>query len=218
MRKLLFIILLFLSNYCHSQGNMVTITSIVPSQLTICGAAKPFTITIYNPTPFTITNDTLNVSMPNGIIYVPTSVVGATYVTHLFPNIEVFLLSNIAPLQTITITFMAEAKCSVLAFISGGGITKNDIRVDYTANNIVGYDTHITSSYLVKQPYLVITTITNQSYTGNIGDVFTRCITVVNAGSGELSEFTLTDIHGSGIQINSVDIGTLTNVLSLIHI
>lgn len=212
MRKLLFVILLFLSNYCHSQGNMVTITSIVPSQLTICGAAKPFTITIYNPTPFTITNDTLKVSMPNGIIYVPASVVGATHVTHLFPNIEVFLLSNIAPLQTITITFTAEAKCSVLAFISGGGITKNDIRVDYTANNIVGYDTHITSSYLVKQPYLVITTITNQSYTGNIGDVFTRCITVVNAGSGELSEFTLTDIHGSGIQVNSVNIGTLTNV------
>ncbi|MES2285827.1 MAG: PKD domain-containing protein [Bacteroidota bacterium] len=212
MKKLLFLILFSLHYYCSGQGNMITITSVVPSQLTICGTGKLFTITIYNPSPFTITNDTLKVSMPNGINYLAGSVSGATYVTQLFPNVEVFALPTILPLQSITITYIAEAKCNVLAYISGGGITKNNIRVDYRANNTTNYNTHITSSYLVKQPYLVITTITNQSYTGNIGDVFSRCITIVNAGSGELSEFSLTDIHGSGIQVNSVNKGTLTNV------
>jgi len=107
---------------------------------------------------------------------------------------------------------MASAQCTVVAFIAGGGVTKNNIRVNYTANNNHTYNTHNTSLYLVKQPFLTITTVTNQSYTGNIGDVFTRCITVVNAGSGELADFTFTDIHGAGIQITASNKGVLTNI------
>lgn len=214
MKKLLTIIILLFSSYTWAQSNMVVVTSTVPSQLTICGAAKEFQVTIYNPTPFLITSDTLKISMPTGIEYngVFTGPAGTSYLSHLFPNTEVFLLPNIPALTPITIKFWASAKCSVLGFISGGGITKNNIRVNYTANGIQGFDTQNTNSYLIKQPYLTITTVTNQSYTGNIGDVFTRCITIINAGSGELNGFTFTDTHGSGIQINSVSTGTLFHV------
>lgn len=121
-------------------------------------------------------------------------------------------LPPIPTLTNLNITFMADAHCNVLAYIAGGGITKNIINIDYTANNTQFTNAGITSTYLIKQPYLTITTVTNQSYTGNIGDVFTRCITVVNAGFGELSEFTLTDVHGTGIQINAVSSGVLTNI------
>lgn len=198
---------------------MVVVTSIVPSQLTICGAAKEFKVTIYNPTPFVITNDTLKVTMPTGIEFNGyfNGPIGTIYIISPFPNTEYFVLPNIQPLTSITIIFRAEAKCSVLGFIGGGGITKNNVRVDYTANGIQGFDTHLTNSYLVKQPYLTITTVTNQSYIGNIGDVFTRCITIINAGSGELNGFTFTDTHGSGIQIDSVSTGTLFHVNSTLE-
>ncbi len=192
---------------------MITINSTVPAQMTICGPAKVFTITIYNPSPFLLSNDTLRLTLPSGISYQASSVTG-TGVSEFnisVPNKPVFLLPNIPLLATLTISFTAAAGCDVMAFISGGGTIQNNIHIDYTANGTHNYDVHTTSSYIIRQPNLSITTITNQSYTGHIGDVFTRCITVINGGFGELSHFTLTDVHGSGIQITAVNKGTLTN-------
>ena len=190
---------------------MISISSTVPSGITVCGAAKLFTVNIYNPSPFLITNDTLLITIPTGITYLSGSLNGGTFLND-FGGIIKVQLSSIPALTNLSITFMASAQCNVVAFIAGGGITKNNIRVNYTANNNHTFNTHNTALYLVKQPFLTITTVTNQSYTGNIGDVFTRCITVVNAGSGELTDFTLTDIHGAGIQITATNKGTLTNI------
>ena len=212
MKKLFLIILLFLlCTQSWSQGTMITISSTVPSQITVCGAAKQFTINIYNPSPFLITQDTLFVTMPTGIQYVFGSVTGGTFLNNFGGILKVWL-PDIPALSSVNISYMATAQCPVIAYIAGGGITKNNIRVAYTANNLHTYNSNNSSLYLVKQPFLTITSITNQSYSGNIGDVFTRCITVVNAGPGELSDFTLTDIHGAGIQITSVNTGTLTNL------
>ena len=61
--------------------------------------------------------------------------------------------------------------------------------------------------YFVKQPNLSIISISNQTYSGNIGDTFTRCITITNGGFGELNQFTFTHTHGNGIKVNSVSIG-----------
>lgn len=190
---------------------MITIGSTVPSQMTVCGAAKLFTVNVYNPSPFLITKDTLFVTMPTGIAYIPGSITGGTFLNNFGGILKVWL-ADIPALTSLNITYMANAQCPVVAFIAGGGITKNTIRVAYTANGSHTYNTSNTSLYLVKQPFLTITSITNQSYSGNIGDVFTRCITVVNAGPGELTDFTLTDIHGAGIQITAANTGTLTNI------
>ncbi|MES2285829.1 MAG: PKD domain-containing protein [Bacteroidota bacterium] len=211
MKRLLLLIFLFLNYYSSGQGNMISISSTVPANLTVCGAAKLFTVNVYNPSPFLITQDTLLITVPTGIQFVSGSLTGGTFLNDFGGIIKVFL-PNIPALTNLNITFMASAQCTVVAFIAGGGITKNNIRVNYTANNNHTYNTHNSSLYLVKQPFLTITTVTNQSYTGNIGDVFTRCITVVNAGSGELTDFTFTDIHGPGIQITASDKGVLTNI------
>lgn len=211
MKRLLLLIFIFLNYYSWGQGNMISISSTVPANMTVCGAAKLFTVSIYNPSPFLITNDTLLITVPTGIQYVSGSLTGGTFLNS-FGGIIKVVLPNISALTNLNVTFMASAQCTVVAFIAGGGITKNNIRVNYTANNNHTYNTHNTSLYLVKQPFLTITTVTNQSYTGNIGDVFTRCITVVNAGSGELTDFTFTDIHGPGIQITASNKGVLTNI------
>lgn len=211
MKKFLLVIFALLNYHCWGQGNMITINSSVPSQMTICGAAKSFTISIYNPSPFLLTKDTLKLTMPLGIDYQVGSITGATELNTSILNKPTFLLADIPNLTTLNITFIAAASCDVMAFLSGGGIIENIIRVNYFANGSSNYDTRTTSSYIVRQPNLSISAFTNQSYTGNIGDVFTRCVTVTNGGLGELSQFTLTDIHGSGIQITSVDKGTCTN-------
>ncbi len=190
---------------------MITINTTVPTQMTICGAAKLFTIAIYNPSPFLLTNDTLKLTMPTGINYQLGSITGATELNTTILSQPTFLIPNIPTLTTLNITYTAAATCGVMAFLSGGGIVENKIRVNYFANGANNYDLVTTSSYIVRQPNVSISAITNQSYTGNIGDVFTRCITVTNGGLGELSQFTLTDVHGSGIQITAVNKGVWTN-------
>ncbi len=209
MRKLLLLFLLFVKLQGWSQGQMIVVTSLVPNQLTVCGESQVFKIFINNPTLYTITNDTLKITMPTGILYQANSITGGTFVSN-FGGILIVWLPNILPYSALTITYKASAQCSVIAYIAGGGITKNNIRVDYTGNNIRKFCIQNTSAYLIKQPHITISAVTNQSYSGNIGDVFTRCIKIVNFGNGALSAFTLTDTHGSGIQINSVDYGTLS--------
>ena len=144
MKKVLLIIFAFLYYQGWSQGNMITINSTVPTQMTVCGAPKVFTIAIYNTSPFLLTNDTLKLSMPSGIAYQIGSVSGATDLSTSIPNQPVFLLPGIPTLTTLNISFSAIAGCDVMAYISGGGIMENQIRVDYTANNAPNYDAQTT--------------------------------------------------------------------------
>lgn len=208
MRKILFILFIFSYYLCLGQGNMITINSTVPSQMTICGPSKTFSVTIYNPSPFTLTNDTLKITMPPGIIYQSGSITGATESNISATNAPVFLLQNIPTLTTVNITYIATVGCDVMAYTSSGGVIENTARVNYTANNIANFDSHTTATYIVRQPNLSIVSVSNQSYTGSIGDTYTRCINITNGGLGELSQFTLTDIHGAGLQITAVDKGT----------
>jgi gliding motility-associated-like protein/uncharacterized repeat protein (TIGR01451 family) len=214
MKKFLLIIFVFFYYQCWSQGTghggFITVSATVPSQMTICGDAKLFTITIYNPSPFLLTGVGLSSVLPTGIQLVPGSLTGATYTSFFGGNI-LATVPNIPTLTSLTITFMAKAQCNVLQFISGGGVIKDHVTINYTANNISTYDDVYTSTYLIRAPNITITTITNQSHIANIGDVFTRCITIVNGGLGELSAFTFTDIHASGIQITGSNKGVLTN-------
>lgn len=214
MKKFLLFIFSLVYYQCYSQGNIITIGSNLPTQISVCGAAKVFTITIYNPSPFTVTNDTLKLTMPSGMAYQVGSVTGTgvTELNTIIPNKPVFLLPPIIPLaQALSITITASANCDIIAYIAGGGVVENKIRVDYTANNSQNYDNHTTLTYAVKQPVLNITNISNQSYTANIGDIYSRCITITNSGLGDLAQFTLTDVHGTGIQVNSVNKGVWVN-------
>ena len=214
MKKWLLFLFTFISLYCCGQGGTISITSTVPNQITVCGEAKAFTVSIYNPSPFSVTNDTLKITMPVGISYQAGSVSG-TGVSELnisTPNKPVFLLPPIASLTpALTITFMAKASCDVINYIGGGGVIENTIAVSYSANGQQSTDNATTLTYAVKQPVLAITNITNQSFSGTLGNTFTRCITITNSGLGELSQFSVTDVHGNGIAVTTVNGGTWSN-------
>jgi gliding motility-associated-like protein len=191
-------------------GSHITISSSVPSDLTICGQAKVFSFTINNPSPFTLTNVNVNLVMPSGVVYQPGSATNAI-VTNTVPNAPAFSVSNIPTLSSVVVTFTASVNCDVLAFLSLGNPIENTVTVNYTANSTAFYNTHTTNNYVIKQPNLSITNVTNQSYAGAIGATFSRCITIINGGLGELSAITLRDVHGNGVQITAVNSGAWTS-------
>ena len=215
VRKFILFCVIALSSFgLYSQtqlGSHITISSSVPSEMTICGQAKVFSFTINNPSPFTLSNVSVNITMPSGVIYQAGSVTNATQTNTVPLNAPTFSVANIPTLSSVVVTYTASVNCDVLTFLSSGNPIENTIRVNYTANSSAFYNVHTTNNYLIKQPNLSITTITNQSYAGAIGGTFTRCITIVNGGLGELSAVTLKDIHGNGVQITGVNAGAWTS-------
>ncbi len=192
-----------------------TTTSTTPADITVCGATKTFSVTINNPSPFTLSNVKVGVTMPTGVVYMPTSVINATDTHTIATSTPNFIIANLPTLTAVTVTFTVKVTCAVLPFLASGATIENKYKITYTGNGTNYTDNHTTVNYSVKQPNLSITTFTNQSYAGNIGDTYTRCITVTNGGVGELSEFTLTDAHGNGVVINSVSNGVWTPTAGL---
>ncbi|MEX2591048.1 MAG: SprB repeat-containing protein, partial [Chitinophagales bacterium] len=211
IRAIASICIVFLSLHAFSQGNMVSITSTVPGEMTVCAPPQTFEIEIYNPSPSLLRNIFLTADMPDGILYEPGSITGATEFDISDLSRPIFELNNLPTLNKITLSFEVSVSCDIISFVAAGNLVENYIRVDYRARNLQTYDEHTTNIYSIRQPNLSITSITNQTYSGNTGDIFTRCITISNGGLGSLGEFTLTEDHGDGIQINSVDMGNWVN-------
>ena len=92
--RILFVICLT-SIRLHSAGGYITISSIVPSNITICGQNKVFSFTISNPSAFNLSLVTVNLSMPAGINYQIGSVTNATTSVSTSTNNITFNLSNI---------------------------------------------------------------------------------------------------------------------------
>lgn len=214
LRKYIFrllLLLVFFSGRLAAQGNMIAISSTVPNQLTVCMPADTFKIRIYNPSPALLTDVLLTAQLPTGVLYELGSISGASEFDVSDLGNPIFSLADLATLSTIDIAFQAAISCDIIAFVAAGNLIQNEIRVDYNTGNLQTYDEHSTAAYAIRQPNLSITSISNQTYSGNTGDVFTRCITISNGGLGSLEEFELTETHGNGIQINNVDVGTWTN-------
>ncbi len=207
--SILFLILILTFTSSYGQGNMITVNTQLPPSITICGAAQSVSVEIVNPSPFNMSNVTMKVTMPQGLNYVAVSLTGATEFNLTVLNEPVFTLANLPSQGAVMVTFNIAANCQLIDFISQGNLVNVETRVNYTtSNNITSYDLNSSYLYFVKQPNLSIINITNQTYSGNIGDVFTRCITITNGGFGELSQFTFTHTHGNGIKVNAVTIGT----------
>jgi len=206
---LLFISLFTISTFSFSQGNMITVNTQLPYSITICGASQTINVEIINPSPFNLTNIKLTVTMPVGLNYVASSITGATESNISNLNTPEFTLNNLSTGSIKNISLNISANCQLINFISQGNLVAIESKVNYTTNNNINtYDKNTSYLYFVKQPNLSIISISNQTYSGNIGDIFTRCITITNGGFGELSQFTYNHTHGNGIKVNSVTIGT----------
>ena len=192
-----------------ANGNKLSISGSVPSQVTVCGAQVTFTVTVSNISASSVTNDTLFVNMPAGMNYVPGSVsgTGVTEQNISVPRSPVFLFPNLAPGAIVNIVFSAYADCDIIAYQAAGSPIVNDYSAHYSGN----FDQGTTNPYNILIPALVISSVTNQSFNGTVGITFTRTITICSTGNGALNNIVLADQHGNGIQVAGVSAGALVS-------
>ena len=174
----------------------------LPSNLSICGDAQVFTVKVYNKSSiYTLKSNYLTVSMPTGMQYVKSTVSGGGAADYSIGNLQrpVFSMNDIKPKDTATVTLKAIATCSMISFINGGGAVKDLARLDYNT----GVDSTLSGSFTVGIPSISITSVTNQVFTGLIGDTFSRKITITNSG-GSLKSFNYYLIKPKGLQLDTI--------------
>ncbi|MES2591060.1 MAG: gliding motility-associated C-terminal domain-containing protein [Bacteroidota bacterium] len=193
-----------------SQSGSVTISQNVPTSVTVCGSTA-FSLNVKNITGSNLSGLLLNISMPGGVNYIPGSIssIPSGVTQSNISNLQspIFTVPTLGPFAFITIAFEATVDCNIIAYQSGGNPIVNIAKITYP-NLTTDQNTSIT--YNVNAPSLAISTFINQTFTAIIGTTFTRSITITNSGSGSLSSFVFTDIHGNEIDIFAATPGTLS--------
>ncbi|MEO1258876.1 MAG: gliding motility-associated C-terminal domain-containing protein [Bacteroidota bacterium] len=185
-----------LSVFLFSQN--VSITYINPPDLTVCDTAV-FEVTIANTLADTLSAATFTVEMPDGVEYVPGSMVNAVESNIGNPNSPVFDLPQVPPGESIVLTFSARTRCALIDAINNGDLFVNTYRVDFTGGNT----TVLTTPYVVETALLQIVSLNDQMMSGTTGDILTRTWTLVNTRLGALSSLTFIDNYADGIFITS---------------
>lgn len=215
-----FTFIMFIALFTHylavSQGNQFNFTGIVnPNNLGICSEPKTFSVTITNISTTNYTNVSFTVDLPDGINYVSGTVTNASEFDISNLNVPIFSIANFPAGTSITVTYQGTALCAVNNLIINDLDINVKYRVDYTGN----YDEITSDEFNVFVPALSFQSIVNQTFTGNVGQTFTRTITIKNTGNSPLSAFTLTDTFGTGITVINMSPGTFGvtgNVASIV--
>ncbi len=212
MKKIYFLVCLFVVFSIGVKAqNLILINSQTIGQLTTCLDSVMYTVEVENPSPFYLDSVIVSVDLPEGVEYLSGSLTGGSEVDVSDLNAPQFALDDIETLTFSSFSFYIKSNCEAINTIYSGTPINNVVELNFNSNGYGLTETHESDYYTILAPNLSITNITNQSYSGNVGDVFNRCITIVNGGDGALAELTLEDNHGTGIVITSVDVGSLTN-------
>ncbi|OFY25192.1 MAG: hypothetical protein A2X02_06105 [Bacteroidetes bacterium GWF2_29_10] len=207
--SILFILFTFLSQKNFGQGNILYIENFIPSSFNVCDSSQEMIISIYNPSPFVLSNVKLTVNIPNGIVYEKYSVQGAVQDNNDSLN-PTFKLADIYSFDYIEIKIKLQTNCELMYLISEGKILAIKSIIDYkTSNGFKTFDRKTSYIPLVRYPYLAITDLLNQTYSGDIGDNFDRCFNIKNAGYGSLKEFIIEIEHGEGLQQIAINHGKI---------
>ncbi len=217
INKLLSVLLLvFLSsgwNNVQSQ-TYVLVTSQMNGTLVECQNQVNYSVTIQNISPYSLFNVSLVLDLPQGVSYVVGSASSGAIETNVSNLDSVGLsLQNIPSLTSYTFSVSLTSECVSL----NNGLS-NLVSLAFEGNNgsggfITASKNHTSQLYNILQPDLALIAMSNQNLSASIGDIFQRCITITNGGTGSLGTFELMHSHGSGIMINSATQGNMTTVL-----
>lgn len=160
-----------------------------PPFITVCGPSAGFSFTLKNNTSTSIQNLVISYEFPNGIEYVPGTIMGTGITEADLSNLQqpVFNLSQLNGNGLLTFQLQGQAYCGVLGN-SGGNVNT----VEVVAQGLVF--TVSTNPYNSNKPATALTNSTNLVYQGSVGDVFTRSLTIQNTGFGPLTELTVLSI------------------------
>ena len=186
MRKILLVVVL-LGTFVFS-GTLSAQSINFSSQsadLEVCGAPDTFRVTMNNFTANTLSGVQIVVDNHLGVNYVPGSLVGFGISESNIsdPDSVIFSSADIPPFRVVEFYYLAQATCSSIDTAA----IANNIVVTHT----VGTDDATSASYNVSVPSLSIQQISPATYSGAVGDVFNRCVSVVNGGYGRVTDFTV---------------------------
>ena len=152
------------------------------------------------------TQGVINITLPSGYVYAGGSATvtagqGTVTETTVNTNTATLTVMNIpASPDSTVVSYQAFANCSAI-----GTATSSNSQVYYTLNSpCLGSYMVTSNTFNTQSAALSIPTITNSSYNGAVGDVYTRAITITNNGLGTISQLTLKDTSGNGFYISSV--------------
>jgi len=184
-----------------SQSNKIKISLINPNNLSVSGKNDTLQVEFRNITISTISGIEALLNLPVGIFYVPGSVAGAGMSEKNISNLQkpIFNFPNLNITEAKRFTVALTANCDVLNFINNGGFLTNKVIANYTggSDNTTGY------AFTIKVPSIVINSITNQSFTGKLGEQFVRIIELKNYGDGSLGTLYFGQKNGTGLKVLS---------------
>ena len=199
VQLILFCILTILINsQIKAQGNKLSIRSTSPKNISICGFSDTSRITVYNISPSVINGSTLRLNLPPGVNYVAGSLVSSTVsesnITN--PNRPIFKSGKLLLAQSYTLRVSLKADCELMYKLGGSFQPQIDVRVDYAGN----FDLGSSLPFAPNVPSPVLSSITNRSYTGDVGSSFVRKYTIKNFGKGPIEEFYFYRINGKDLK------------------
>jgi len=190
------------------QGNKLSIQIVPPKNISICGINDTTTVQVYNISVGTISGIKVTLNLPPGTFYIKGSVKGTSISESNISNLNqpIFSAPNLGIATNFYFRVSLTSACGLYAYISGNNTPVISTRIDYTGN----YDVGSSLPFSAKVPSILISSITNQSYTGNVGDIFPRNITIGNYGKGPLRSLTLKRLNGKDLKTFAVNKGTNT--------
>ncbi len=151
------------------------------------------------------------VALPTGLDYVASSLNESTNKNVQEHNVSqnsglVFSSNGIASGDSIVFEIQIKANLDAISFQQQGNVFRNQVSVDLGNNTL----NHSSSAYNVLYAALSILNVSPTSKNVVTGNTFTRNITIINAGNGKLSSFSLSDIrNASGLDLIATSLGTL---------
>lgn len=148
--------------------------------------------------------------LPTGITYEPSSLIDLSIcniqeqdISNL--NSVIFSSDNFPNDSTLRFSVSISADMNAISNQQSGSVFRNKLTLNYTG----GSKSKQSNAYNLYYPVLSILSVSPTSKTLISGESFTREITIVNAGNGQVAYFSLTDIHSTGIELLSVNTGSL---------
>jgi gliding motility-associated-like protein len=189
-----------------SQGNRLSVQSSSPKLLSICGINDTARIEIYNISSGTVSNITVKLNLSPGISYILGSVAGTGVTESNVSNLNqpVFSVPSLSIAKNLSFRVSLSSDCNLLTYLNNNNTPVINVRADYTGN----FDLGASIPFSVKVPSAQFNTVTNLSYTGDLGTKFSRTITIGNYGKGPLKSLTLMRINGKDLKTYFVSKGT----------
>lgn len=195
----------------NSLGQTVRITSTPQAELSIGTENGTYQVKIENLSGAVMNNVTFQVALPSGINYLPGSLIETSSFQLQENNISnlnspVFRANQLANGAFYQFSIQYKGSCEAINYQLAGNVFRNTI----TLTSSQGIITHHSVAYNILYPSLSITTINPKNQTITNKTSFTRQLTIVNGGNGGVTDFYVSDVHPSGLQITGVSLGALT--------